>query len=238
MMRWSLLAACTLAMCTAPVAARQADNGSGATSLQVDVSRLEAQLRDGQDSYVWDGSARWGGETDAVVFKAEGSGGFGSAVESADFRLLWSHAIGSRFDVRAGVRHDLRPRPQRTHLVLGLNGTAPLQLDVETNLFLSDKGDLTGELEVTHDMDLTQRLILQPRTEISFSAQDVPELGIGSGLSTLEAGARLRYEFVPEFAPYVGVEYQRLIGDTRDLARAAGEDAGGWAFLLGVKASF
>lgn len=230
MMRWplleTLLAACALA------------GNSEAAALQVDVNRLEAQLRGGQDSHVWDGAARWGGETDAAVFKAEGSGGFGGAVESADFRLLWSHALSPRFDARAGLRHDLRPKPQRTHLVLGLNGAAPLRLDVETNLFLSDKGDLTGELEITRDMGLTGQLILQPRSEISFSAQDVPELGIGSGLSTLEAGARLRYAFAPEFAPYVGVEYQRLCGDTRRLARAAGEDTGGWAFLLGVKASF
>lgn len=147
MMRWplleTLLAACALA------------GNSEAAALQVDVNRLEAQLRGGQDSYVWDGAARWGGEADAAVFKAEGSGGFGGAVESADFRLLWSHALSPRFDARAGLRHDLRPKPQRTHLVLGLNGAAPLRLDVETNLFLSDKGDLTGELEITRDMGLT-----------------------------------------------------------------------------------
>ena len=208
------------------------------TTTQVEISRLEVQSRSGQDSYVWDGSIRWGGDFDALVFKAEGGGGFGGAVESADFRLLWSHAIGPWFDVRTGVRYDLRPKPQRAHLVLGLDGTTPFWIDLETNLFLSDKGDLTGELEATHDMRLTNRLILQPRTEISFSVQDVPELGLGSGLSAIEAGARLRYEFVPEFAPYVGVEYARLFGDTRRFGRASGEDLGGWAFVFGVRTWF
>ena len=62
--------------------------------------------------------------------------------------------------------------------------------------------------------------------------------GSGSGLSTAEAGLRLRYEFVPEFAPYVGVEYERAFGDTADFRRAAGEKAGGWSLVLGVRAWF
>lgn len=48
------------------------------------------------------------------------------------------------------------------------------------------------------------RLVLQPRLEIDVSASDSPELEIGSGLSSVEAGPRLRYEFCQELAPYVG----------------------------------
>ena len=66
----------------------------------------------------------------------------------------------------------------------------------------------------------------------------MPELGIGAGLSSVEAGLRLRYEFIPEFAPYVGVEYERKLGDTADFVRAAGEDVGGWALLIGIRGWF
>ncbi len=210
----------------------------GMTTTKVDISRLELQSRKGQDGYVWDGSATWGGDVNAILFKAEGDGGFGGAVDSADFRLLWSHAITPWFDLHIGPRYDLRPKPDRAYLALGLEGTAPFWLDVETYLFLSGKGDVTAEVEALHDIRLTQKLILQPRTEIGLSAQNVPELGLGAGLTAIEAGLRLRYEFVPEFAPYVGVEYGRLFGNTRDFARITGEDAGGWSLVLGLKAWF
>jgi copper resistance protein B len=71
-----------------------------------------------------------------------------------------------------------------------------------------------------------------------LAAQNVPELGIGAGLSMIEAGLRLRYEVKREFAPYVGVQYERRIGDTADFARANGEDADGWAVLVGLRSWF
>ena len=36
-------------------------------------------------------------------------------------------------------------------------------------------------------------------------------------------GFRLRYEITKEFAPYVGVHWERKLGDTADHARAAGD---------------
>ena len=58
---------------------------------------------------------------------------------------------------------------------------------------------------------------------------------MGAGLSKVEVGARLRYEFVPEFAPYIGVEYEAATGKTADFSRAAGKDADGLAILVGIR---
>lgn len=58
----------------------------------------------------------------------------------------------------------------------------------------SDEGDLTGRLEVEFDLQINQRLLLQPRIESNVAAQEIPELGIGSGVGSIEAGVRLRYE--------------------------------------------
>src|SRR3546814_16834580 len=90
-------------------------------------------------------------------------------------------------------------------------------------LFLSNNGDVTARIEAEYDQRLTQKLILQPAAELNFSVQDVPELGIGSGLSTAELGLRLRYQFVPEFAPSVGVKYERAFGDRSDKRRVGKE---------------
>jgi copper resistance protein B len=97
---------------------------------------------------------------------------------------------------------------------------------------------LLGRLEGYYDQRITQKLILQPRAELNFALQDVPETGVGSGLSDVELGLRLRYEIVKEFAPYLGVEWARKLGDTARFARAAGEDPGGVSFVMGVRTWF
>lgn len=202
------------------------------------IDRLEAQIADGEDGYVWELNAWYGGDIDKLWIKSEGEGGFGGALEEAEIQALWSHAIGPYFDVQAGVRYDIRPEPDRAHAVLGIQGLAPYFFEIDVAGFLSDEGDLTGRIEAEYDQRITQRLILQPRIELNLAAQDIPEIGIGSGLSDLEAGLRLRYEFVPEFAPYIGVEWQRQFGDTADFTRAAGGDPDRIVFLAGVKLWF
>lgn len=86
-----------------------------------------------------------------------------------------------------------------------------------------------------YDQRITQHLILQPRAEANFALQDVSESGIGSRLSDLELGLRLRDEAVKEFAPYVGVEWARKVGDTARFASAAGEDADVTSLVSGFR---
>ena len=202
------------------------------------IDRLVARIRDGSNGYAWDAEAWHGGDIDKLWLKTEGEGEFGGAVDSAEVQALWSHAIGPFFDLQAGLRYDIRPRPDRGHVVLGVQGLAPYWFEVDAAAFLSEKGDLTARLEAEYDQRITQRLILQPRVELDLAAQDVPELGIGAGLSTAELGLRLRYQVEPRFAPYVGVAYERAFGDTAAFRRASGEDVGGWNLLLGVRAWF
>ncbi len=61
---------------------------------------------------------------------------------------------------------------------------------------------------------------------------------IGSGLSDLDAGLRLRYEITRKFAPYVGVNWARKFGPTADMARKAGESADDARLVLGVRTWF
>jgi copper resistance protein B len=202
------------------------------------VDQLEAKLRNGRDGYAWDAQAWYGGDIDKLWLKTEGEGAFGESVEGAEVQALWSHAIDPWFDLQLGVRHDFRPDPERTHLVLGVQGLAPYWFEVDAAAFVSDKGEVTARLEAEYDLRVTQKLILQPRVELDLSLQDVPEIGIGSGLSSGEIGARLRYEIRPEFAPYVGIEYERAFGGTADFRRAAGEKAGGLSLLVGLRTWF
>lgn len=210
----------------------------GYTGYMVLLDQLEARIQDGRDGYAWEGDAWYGGDYNRLWIKTEGEGEFGGSLESAEIQALYSRAIDPWFNFQAGVRYDIRPKPDRAYLVVGVQGLAPYWFEVDAAAFLSEKGDLTARVEAEYDQRITNRLILQPRIEIELAAQDVPELGIGAGLSSAEAGLRLRYEIKREFAPYIGVEYERRFGDTARLARAEGEDVGGWAFLIGLRSWF
>ena len=207
----------------------------GLSAYRVLVDRLEARIRDGRDGYAFDAEAWYGGDIDKLWLKAEGHGELGAPFEGAELQALWSHAIGPFFDLQTGLRLDSQRGPDRGHLVLGVQGLAPYWIEVDASAFLSDRGDLTAWLEAEHDTRITQQLILQPRTEVQFALQDVPEERIGSGLTSTSIGARLRYQVTQLFAPYVGVEYERAFGDSRRFLRAEGEDASHWNLVAGVR---
>jgi copper resistance protein B len=197
-----------------------------------------AEVRPDDDAYAWSGEAWHGGDLNRFVLKSEGEGERGGDLHSAEVQALYSRAIGPYFDLQAGVRHDFEPGPSRTYATIGFEGVAPYWFELEGAAFLSNKGDLSARFEGAYDLRLTQKLILEPRAEIELSAQDVRELGVGSGLTRAELGLRLRYEFRREFGPYVGVVHERKFGRTADMARAAGEDRQATSFVVGVRAWF
>jgi copper resistance protein B len=214
------------------------EESGGLTTAFLSFNLAEYQARKGRDGYRWDAEGWYGGDINRVTVKSEGEGNFGEAIESVETQLLYSRAVDAYFNLQAGIRQDLGHGPDRTYATVGFEGLAPYWFEVEGALFLSNKGDLTGRLEGYYDQRITQKLILQPMAELNFAVQDVPERGIGSGLSDMELGLRLRYEIVREFAPYVGVEWARKLGDTARFARAAGEGASGVSFVMGVRAWF
>ena len=211
-----------------------AEHGSMRTG-KVQLDRLEYRAGKGRDGYSWEGQGWYGGDYDRLWIKSRGEGGFGKAPQDVEVQALWSHALDPWFDLQAGIRYDIRPKPDRAHLAIGVEGLAPYLIEVDAAAFLSDHGDLTARLEAEYDQRITNRLILQPRAEINLSAQNVQAIGLGAGVSSIEAGLRLRYHFMPEFAPYFGVLYERRLGSTADFVRAKGEDVGGWQFVAGTR---
>ena len=202
------------------------------------IDRLEAGFGDDEEGWLWDVGGWTGGDINRFWWKFEGEGDFDGGAEG-EVQGLYSRAISPFWDVQTGLRQDFRDDGEApTHLVLGLQGLAPYWWEVDAAAFLSTKGDLTARVEAEYDQRITQRLILQPRIEVEASATDIPELGLGAGLTHVEAGLRLRYEIAKEFAPYVGVEWSRQLGDTADLTRALGGESEHTRVVIGVKAWF
>lgn len=191
---------------------------------------------DGNNALAWDGQAWYGGDYERVFIKTQGE--YSEAedeFENAEIQLLYSRLLGYYWDIQGGVRFDPAPAPERFYGVIGLQGLAPGYFEVDLQGFVSEKGDLSARFEAEYDLLITQRLVLQPKFEINVAAQRVRELGVGSGINDIELGLRLRYELVREFAPYIGVSWDRKIGQTARLARDEGEDVDTLSFLVGVR---
>lgn len=210
----------------------------GGRAWKVMLSTAELRPQDGDDAYAWEGEFWYGGDINRLVVKSQGEGEIGGDLHGAEAQVLYSRAIGPYFDLQAGLRHDVEPGPSRSYAVVGFEGVAPYWFEVEGAAFLSEKGDLSARLEGAYDLRLTQKLILESRAELELAAQDVRELGVGSGLTSAELGLRLRYEFRREFGPYVGVFHERKFGRTADFARAAGADVEATSLVVGVRAWF
>ncbi len=197
--------------------------------------RLETQIADGEDTFIWDAQGWYGTDENKLWIKTEGKYSFAdNAIDDAEIQALWSKPISRFWDLQTGIRYDFVPKG-RTHAVAGIQGLAPYWFEVDAAAFLSTKGELTSSVEAEYDFFLDQRLILQPRGSLKFSAQDITDLGIGAGLTNLTLGLRLRYEFKREFAPYIGASWQRSLGETAQIVRAGGGDPGKLKLVIGVR---
>jgi copper resistance protein B len=111
-------------------------------------------------------------------------------------------------------------------------------VEVDTALFISYQGDISLRFKAEQDLFITQRLILQPKLETNLAIQEVEEFGIGSGFNNLEIGLRLRYEINRHVAPYLGISWSKLFGDTAKLAEAEGESTDDLKLVLGARLMF
>jgi copper resistance protein B len=201
------------------------------------LDRLEARDADEGSAFAWEARGWVGTDLDRLWWRTEGES-VDDETEQADAELLYGRSITPWWDVVAGVRHDFAPDDDRTWLALGVAGLAPYKFDLEVTAYVGDESRTAARLELDYELLLTNRLILQPRLELNGYGKADEERNIGSGLSVMEAGLRVRYEITRRFAPYVGIVYERAFSGTADLRRAAGQDEDDTQLLLGVRAWF
>lgn len=205
----------------------------------VKIDQLEYRFQDGDDIVSWEGQGRIGDDKNKLTFKTEGEYVPKEEVfEGAEVQLLYQRLISDFFDAQIGVRHDIKPNPSRTFGVIGVNGLAPQWFETDASFFVSNKGDASFRLEAEYEILLTQRLVLEPSAELNVAFSDDEPVGVGSGLSDVELGLRLRYEIKREFAPYIGINWERKVGKTADFARDEGEDPDVFSIVAGIRAFF
>lgn len=198
---------------------------------------------DGNDSdFRWDVESYYGGDYNRVWLKSEGEKSTTEDDYDLDVQLLYGRFIRKYYDFQVGVRAETRlfrgHNETRAHAAIGLEGLAPYRFEIEPVLFISEDGDVSARFTATRDLLLTQRLILQGRFETKAAVQEVEEFATGSGLNNVEVGVRLRYEIRREFAPYIGISYERSLFGTEDLIRQEGGDPNQLRFVAGLRIWF
>lgn len=196
------------------------------------LDRLETS--NGGDSVQWNARAWIGGDLNRLWLRSEGSRVDGRT-ESADLEVLAGHSVATWWDVVAGIRHDIRPGGAQDFAAIGVQGVAPYKIAVDATAYLGQGGQTAARLDLEYESLLTNRLILQPHLEVNLFGQDDPDRGIGSGVSTAEAGLRLRYEVTRRFAPYIGVVHERAFGSTARFRRDNGDDSRDTRIVAGVR---
>lgn len=178
----------------------------------------------------------WVGTTyDRLVVKAEGDVDKGSLKESQT-DILWGHAISSFWDTQIGVRVDsAKEGESRQWLAVGMQGLAPYWFELDIAGYVDVDGRTAFALEAEYELRLTQRLILQPRAEITAYGKDDEINGVGEGLSSSALGVRLRYEFSRQFAPYIGIERIQMFGKTADYSQSTGEASSETRYVAGLR---
>ena len=168
-----------------------------------------------ENSREWDGSFYVGYDIDKLYLYSQGSS-TSDGLEWSQNELVYSRAIAPFWDIQAGITYDKNDDASKTWGEIAIAGLAPYYFETRAALLVNGDGNIGLRLDAEYEALITQKLILTPSLEADFYSKNDREMRLGSGLSSLEAGLRLRYEFIREFAPYVGVTWEKTFGNTND----------------------
>jgi len=195
------------------------------------------------DHLGWEAQGWIGGDFNKFWWKSEGEAAFDGADEGeTETDLLYSRLITPFWNLQVGAQYantwTTDDYDDRWSAVIALQGLTPYKFEVDNSLYISEDGDVTFAFEAEYNIRITQRLVLQPRVELGFAFQDIPGRNLGTGMTDANLDLRLRYEITREFAPYIGVRYRTLVGETNNIAQADGRDTEQLYFLVGVRFAF
>ncbi|BCQ55389.1 copper resistance protein B [Burkholderia gladioli] len=199
--------------------------------------QLEWQRRAAGGTLNWNGNGWIGGDLDRLWLRTEGSR-VGSRLEDAEVQALWGHSITPWWDLVAGVRHDFRPSAAQTWLAFGIQGLALYNFESEVTAFVGQRGQASLRVEGRYDLLITNRLILQPSLEANLFAKNDAARGQGAGLGDTSLGLRLRYEVDRQFAPYLGISWDRSYGNSARMVVREGGRRSELSVLAGVRVWF
>lgn len=199
------------------------------------LNKFERQVStdNGDDYNEWDGFIMAGDKLNRLWLSSKGSAQYGQ-VDSSEVRLFYSRTIRPHIGVIVGWRRDIKPEPERNWLNIGVLGVLPYKIAADASLFVGESGRQAARVEVAYRYWITNRLTLTPDFEANFYSEDDPERSIGSGLSDIDLGLRLRYRVFTGVLPYLGLTWKGNFGRTADIIESRGEEAHDLRWIIGV----
>lgn len=198
------------------------------------LDQFETSDASGGTDISWEGSAWMGSDLNRLWLRTKGHSLDGD-VENGRLEVLYGRPVRPWWDLVAGIRQDFGDGPSRTWAAFGIQGLAPYFFEIEATGYVGEGGRTALNLEAEYEMLFTNRLILTSALEATAFGKSDPGQSVGSGLSTMEAGLRLRYEFSRQFAPYVGFEREWSFGHTSDLRALTGRASDDSRWVVGVR---
>ncbi|MGV7240211.1 copper resistance protein B [Caballeronia sp. M23-90] len=210
------------------------DMADNAVYHQLLINQLEYIKSAGGQGLSWDAEAWLGGDINRLWLKSSGQRLYGKT-DDARVEALVSHAYSTYWNAQAGVRHDFGNGPTRDWAAIGVEGLAPYFFNVQATGYIGTSGRTAMQFKTSYDFLLSQRLFLTPEAELNVYGKSDPEREIGSGISDIRFGLRLRYEVRREIAPYVGLVWGRRFGRTADFSRRDGEPVTDKELVVGIQ---
>lgn len=205
----------------------------------IQAEQLEYRLGEADENiFAWDFDAFVGSDEVKVYWRSEAEYDTKeSSFETLENQLRLQMPISDFFDGVIGVRADTPKGPDRYHGVVGVHGLTRQWFEIDADLFVSDHP--SARFEVEYEGLITNRVIFTPSVELDMPFTDDREIDIGAWGPKAEIGARLSYDLVDRaVAPYIGVHYERVFGETSDIRRANGKEDDAVFFVTGVRLVF
>ena len=122
---------------------------------------------------------------------------------TAELRLTYSQPLNESFDWHAGVIAAWNGSDNLNGLALGVNGNGIYAIETEVFVSLDENGEFFAFGDLKRDFGLSEKWIAKPT--IGFL--------VGHGADAIFAEARLRYQASDDFAPYIGVLWEKVYDD-------------------------
>ncbi|QDH25823.1 copper resistance protein B [Neokomagataea tanensis] len=200
-------------------------------------NQLEGRYSPQATDFRWDGEMWFGSDYDRLWIRSEGTVANGR-MDDGQHDILYSHAISTYWNLQGGTRLDLDSGPTRAWAAFGVQGLALYQFELSAMGYVGGNGGAATRIEGTYDFLLTNRLILQPNVELNAYTRADPSRGVGSGLSEIDTGLRLRYEHWRKLAPYVAVTYNTALGQARHFPDNREANRTALRFAFGLRSWF
>lgn len=180
------------------------------------IDNLEQQFNE-EETISWDTYTYIGYDTNKIYIYSEGEKARNDNAHS-ETQLVYSCAISSFWDIQIGVGYDISDEFDKKWGVIGVQGLAPYFFETRASILMGEGGNIGFRAETEYEALITQKLILTPSVSMSAYTKENLEMDEGSGFSNIKVGMRLRYEMIREFAPYIGLEWNKNLGKTNDIS--------------------